>query len=134
VRCYLAARPHRPICARCRAQHLAAHLRTKRRLGTKAAAGRTVHCVPVQAPRFDDDRNEQVAGAGLGWQSGKRPTFGVLDQDRGCALRRCRFWGSVSRRRLIYSIAIRCDSGQLAFNPHFPPQIEIWGLRCGRLS
>jgi hypothetical protein len=64
VRRNRAVRPDRSLGAPYGPQHSAACRRTKERSGTQVTAvGKTVQGVPVAAPRFDDDRNGQVAGA-----------------------------------------------------------------------
>jgi hypothetical protein len=63
-----------------------------------------------------------------GFKSGRRHTLGIagLDQDRGCALRRRRFWDLLTRRHPVHSIAIGWDLGKLAFSRQFlSPPVEI---------
>jgi hypothetical protein len=82
-------RVHRTAGTGNRPQDVAAHLRSERHRGATATIGQTMQVVSVPTARFDDDRNEHVAGSGIGGLQGiERDTLGVasLDRDRGRAL------------------------------------------------
>jgi hypothetical protein len=85
----LAVRSPRSVWAGDPAQRIAARLRSEWRLGAQRPVGQLVQRVPVPAPRFDDDRSEQLAGIGrCGLPGRQRRTLDILDQDRSCSLPR----------------------------------------------
>ena len=83
----LAISLERLVSCRDAAQHVATHLRAKRRLRAELAISQSVEFVTVPAARFLNNGDQQIACFGVGFLKGvkrRRRGFVRLDLNRGC--------------------------------------------------